>query len=77
MYGAFSFHSLIGALLLHPLKWHVKDAIKSKSSNDESLTKEDKNKILGKNCSETKLNLTYLLIIYILYYIFIYYIIIL
>lgn len=53
----------------------MKDAIKSKSSNDESLTKEDKNKILGKNCSETKLNLTYLLIIYILYYIFIYYII--
>ncbi|XP_026294893.1 monocarboxylate transporter 9 isoform X2 [Apis mellifera] len=45
LYGAFSFHSLIGALLLHPLKWHMKDATKSKSSNEE-LMKEDKNKIL-------------------------------
>lgn len=42
----------------------MKDATKSKSSNEE-LMKEDKNKILGKNCLETKLNLTYLLIIYI------------
>lgn len=46
----------------------MKDATKSKSPNEESLMKENENKILGKNCLKTKLNLTYLLIIYISFF---------
>ncbi|KOC62833.1 Monocarboxylate transporter 9 [Habropoda laboriosa] len=40
LYGAFSLHSLVGSMLLHPLKWHTKDAIETKVGNEESLKNE-------------------------------------
>ncbi|XP_076765840.1 uncharacterized protein LOC143432822 [Xylocopa sonorina] len=47
IYGAFSFHSFLASLLLHPLKWHLKDADKPKDANEELLTDDKKSKLIG------------------------------
>ncbi|CAK9826589.1 Monocarboxylate transporter 14 [Anthophora retusa] len=47
LYGAFSLHSLVGSMLLHPLKWHVKNVKQTKAVNEES----SKNEIDEKNIS--------------------------
>ena len=45
LYGAFTLHSLVGSSLLHPLKWHTKNATKSESVNGESSKNENENTI--------------------------------
>lgn len=45
LYGAFTLHSLVGSSLLHPLKWHTKNATKSGSVNGESSKNENENTI--------------------------------
>ncbi|CAK9818584.1 Monocarboxylate transporter 14 [Anthophora plagiata] len=44
LYGAFSLHSLVGSMLLHPLKWHVKDVKQTKAVNEESSKNENDEK---------------------------------
>lgn len=44
LYGAFSLHSLMGSMLLHPLKWHVKDVKQTKAVNEESSKNENDEK---------------------------------
>ncbi|XP_033358059.1 uncharacterized protein LOC117237811 [Bombus vosnesenskii] len=51
LYGAFTLHSLVGSLLLHPLKWHTKNATKSESVNDESSKNENENTIRARKRS--------------------------
>lgn len=45
LYGAFTLHSLVGSSLLHPLKWHTKNATKSESVNGESSKNENESTI--------------------------------
>ncbi|CAL7933773.1 unnamed protein product [Xylocopa violacea] len=46
IYGAFSLHSFLASLLLHPLKWHMKDADKLKDVNEELLNDEKESKLI-------------------------------
>ncbi|OAD53188.1 Monocarboxylate transporter 9 [Eufriesea mexicana] len=67
LYGAFILHSLVASTLLHPLKWHTKDATKSKTENEELLKDEKENKVPdlkenslqeGNSCKNSMLDLT-------------------
>ncbi|KAK9302693.1 hypothetical protein QLX08_005414 [Tetragonisca angustula] len=56
LYGAFTLHGYIGSSLLHPLKWHTKNA-KSEIVNDESFKIENENKMTDReNNDEESLN---------------------
>ncbi|KAF3423515.1 hypothetical protein E2986_07990 [Frieseomelitta varia] len=53
LYGAFTLHGYVGSSLLHPLKWHTKNA-KSETVNDESF---NENKMTDReNNDEESLN---------------------
>lgn len=53
LYGAFSLHSLVGSILLQPLKWHTKNLkVQSQTVNEEIFMNKKENKTTGKNYDE-------------------------
>lgn len=48
IYGAISFHSLIGSVLLQPIKWHRK-SVKNASNVIDEKTENQEAKNIGKN----------------------------
>ncbi|CAD1470483.1 unnamed protein product, partial [Heterotrigona itama] len=53
LYGAFTLHGYIASSLLHPLKWHTKNA-KSEAVNDESFKTEDDDKMIDRENNDVE-----------------------